>query len=874
MKILFDPDFDRGYWPGPLQGNPPKIAAAGEAWVGFLGLLNIFETALGLGGPFPSTAERAAALARAIVKEEGFWSASAEKDPIGVARTLLHWIDWLRFHGWRGQAPGQDANAYRLRQLAHISSFTFPGIPDRLNSISAALHKHRPDIASIETFEPVGRLLPLWKRIFEQMRSHALTIKELSVCGPVSPNSDLGKALLPEFSPAGDGSLRLLRSYGPLEAAEQLAAWLSAEGDIDGTVVICAGAALDQALQKFGLPVTGAWESRNDDPFLQVLPLVLAMGWDPPDPQRVLELLLIPDGPIPGQVSRQLRYALQQWPAVGSEVWSKALEQGLEGITDASQRDLVRKRIEVIFRPEAKINSQCPASALKIRAKAVRDWAQARLFAAKDAPSQVAARLPSVISQCNLLERLIDLSGFHLFSEPQLLRLMSEINDSIGPGRRFDQELGMATVASPGAVAGPARRIIWWDFTLELAPSSFAIPLSRAELVSLESEGVRITAAKEISADAARRWRRPLLQACETLILVCPVFGEDGEERHPHPLWDEIRANLKRGSTSAPLETKELRAKKRVPMKKDPVLVLPQAKRSWRIQPGIITPPPRHSATSIQNLIGCPFKWTLSTIGQLRDPEIAALTDSGSLVGLLSHEILAEVLRSSPADSQAAETLALELFETKGPRLAAPLFLPGAPVQLAVSRNATAQAARDLTALLQKAKLQVLKVESPCERKIGDLEIAGRFDLLAGNPPVIIDLKWRGETYHRDHLKNGTAVQLAAYAFMLKSGRSFPSVAFFIISNQHLIGLGQTPFTGAERIDGPALEDTWKAVIATALRLLGEIKSGRIEAPAVPRDDEKTVTKDELVDDGIVLSPPCRFCHFGFLCGVDWGSVP
>jgi len=50
MKIFFDPDFDGGCWPGPLNGTPPRPAVVGEAWVGPLGLRGILETALGLGG--------------------------------------------------------------------------------------------------------------------------------------------------------------------------------------------------------------------------------------------------------------------------------------------------------------------------------------------------------------------------------------------------------------------------------------------------------------------------------------------------------------------------------------------------------------------------------------------------------------------------------------------------------------------------------------------------------------------------------------------------------------------------------------------------------------------------------------------------------
>ena len=50
-------------------------------------------------------------------------------------------------------------------------------------------------------------------------------------------------------------------------------------------------------------------------PLLQVLPLVLEMGWQPPNPQRALELLTLTVSPVPRMIARHLAEALQNWPA-------------------------------------------------------------------------------------------------------------------------------------------------------------------------------------------------------------------------------------------------------------------------------------------------------------------------------------------------------------------------------------------------------------------------------------------------------------------------------------------------------------------------------------------------------------------------------
>jgi hypothetical protein len=219
--------------------------------------------------------------------------------------------------------------------------------------------------------------------------------------------------------------------------------------------------------------------------------------------------------------------------------------------------------------------------------------------------------------------------------------------------------------------------------------------------------------------------------------------------------------------------------------------------------------------------------------------------------------------------------MAGELFETLGPKLAAPLFLPGAPIQLASARKATADSARDLVELLALAKLRITALETSVEAKTADMNLVGRIDLIAGDPPVVIDLKWGGDSYRRDQLKNGTALQLAAYSRMLgREGGMLPA-AFFIIRTQRLIAQKNSIFKGHEGIDGPSLGETWAAVETTSIERLSELKAGSIAALAVPLNPslskETGVIKEDQLEGGrIEIAPPCRFCSFGFLCGIKW----
>ncbi len=124
MRIIFDPSFDRGGWPGPL-GNGDTRARIGEPWAGPIKLRGHLEAALGLTGAYPTSAERIASLACILRKEAGFWSASAEKDPLGSARAILGWMDWHHSHGWTGQTPAKDKGGLSATDLARL----FPHFP-------------------------------------------------------------------------------------------------------------------------------------------------------------------------------------------------------------------------------------------------------------------------------------------------------------------------------------------------------------------------------------------------------------------------------------------------------------------------------------------------------------------------------------------------------------------------------------------------------------------------------------------------------------------------------------------------------------------------------------------------------------------------
>ena len=367
MRLVFDPDFSAGSWPGPLCGGE---AAAGEEWVGPERLAQVLETALGLPTPTMSAGERAALLVPAVTATQGFWSASASVDAFGSARRLLEWRDQLAMNGWQG-----EAREPRLLALAELTQQAPPGLPDRLAAITTVLQRRDPHIDELRLLAPTEQFEPLWQGVFTALAVHRTRI-EVAPPAAAPANGDLANARSAGFSPQGDGSLALLRPSGPLQAAEEVAAWLVRLGDaaLGQVVVIGADPVLDAALRRHGLPTLGTSCARPDSPMPQLLPLVFEMGWQPQDPQRAFELLSLRPSPVPAEVAGPLRAALREWPAVDSDAWREALVRGLSTIADANRRARVESRQNILWRAEVARGATYSVAVAVARTEMLRVW--------------------------------------------------------------------------------------------------------------------------------------------------------------------------------------------------------------------------------------------------------------------------------------------------------------------------------------------------------------------------------------------------------------------------------------------------------------------------------------------------------------------
>jgi len=868
MRIVFDPDFACGSWPGSLRGG---IASAGEDWVGAERFVEILETALGIAPPRLSLAERAARLVPAVRGTDGFWSASAEVDPFGTARRLLEWRDALAMGGWRG--AGLEP---RLAALGALTADAAAGLPDRLQAVGELIPRRDPGIESVELLTPRTDFEPLWQRALAALEERGTRILETELA-PASapPGSDLAAARERGFKPRGDGSLRLLRPGGPLAAAEEVAAWLASLPMGATTLVVGSDPVLDAALHRHGLPTAGAMPDVRESAPLQILPLVLDLAWTPVDPQRAYELLSLRSSPVPGPVRWGLREALKEWPAVDSDAWREALAEGLTAIQDAEARSRAKQRLDVLWDARLPRGSDYPVAEVQRRTDMLRTWLARRVATAGDDAGEwrVAA------AQCEEFIELVRRSGLTALSAAQLRRLVIEATHGSPAGAPFPAEAGTHLVGSPGGVAGPVAHVVWWRFDEASAAGVPRLPLTRAERAELEARGVTLPDPGRIMAAAARRWRRPLDQAAATLLLVCPERNAAGDELHPHPLWDEIVARVAEKNTRRVAEAALLRASLAVylPQTRRELLPLPEPRRSWTLPAGSIVTPEKHSPTGLETLFGCPLRWALRNVGRIYGADAARLEDGTSvtLLGRLLHAILNLLFAGQGRTPEGAGREAGEIFDREGPRLVAALFLPGADTLRARVRRVAEETAQALHALMQARGVHVVATEESRAAAALGTKLEGRVDLVLGDPPRILDLKWGGAGRKRDSLAAGTAFQLAAYAYLMRADRgAFPPVGYYIMDGQRLLTTEPDSFHDAEFVDGPPPGETWRVLEANYGAEWREIVEGHLAARGIQLDDdEKLPEKARVVDGRFVLPAPCEWCEYGALCGRAFGEA-
>ena len=141
----------------------------------------------------------------------------------------------------------------------------------------------------------------------------------------------------------------------------------------------------------------------------------------------------------------------------------------------------------------------------------------------------------------------------------------------------------------------------------------------------------------------------------------------------------------------------------------------------------------------------------------------------------------------------------------------------------------------------------------------------GRIDLLLHRSDglfVVLDAKWsRSRSWHRKKLEGGTAIQLAAYAWLAE--QHGPATAGYFLLRQARLHAADGEAFPEMAAGGPPLGETWENALSDYQGALARLASGEVIAAGIPDDEPGDDDPEPLLP----IEAPCNFCDYQTLCG-------
>jgi len=254
----------------------------------------------------------------------------------------------------------------------------------------------------------------------------------------------------------------------------------------------------------------------------------------------------------------------------------------------------------------------------------------------------------------------------------------------------------------------------------------------------------------------------------------------------------------------------------------------------------------------------------------IRGGMTATLPNLVKVLGKMAHEIIEEVLLQEPLPlPDAGAKLSKKLFIKKGPNLVDAIFQKGQEVEKENAKNTLVMATKSLLQSLHDAGCTQIEIEKKLSGNIKNQSFVGRADVVLYNPFLVLDLKRSWAKGLRDKLTKGAALQLVAYAKMLKKEKGrYPELAYFTLEDQNLMTTDARHFVHADVVEAPDTESVWKAIEKSFEEAWISLNKGNIKCPGNGEE-----VQSRLDEDRLILEPPCRFCDYDVLCGKRFDGV-
>ena len=820
MQLTFGMFLDGADW-------TDKAASLGEITMGPMQFLSWLESRLGLGGVSVSAPERINEYMQRIreyIRRNGkaWCKASFELDAWSTAKQMLSWRDELIENGW----DGKSGKSERLKALAALEAEKgplSPGIPDRIKTILTELTKYSfSDTLVLQ--EPLELLPYLWKQVVTQLRKSGMDIREA------------------EEAKTGDPEMIQLNGANEFVLAKECVRFLAAGGN-KRTAIICQGdsAILDGVFHRNGIGRLNAAERSRWRESLQILPLWLETLWAPFDPQRFLELLLLPCTPIPKKLARELVKALQKEPGYGGEAWNNAWKNVQNGFAEDAESGKLQK-LESVWNM---LNEKCFCAKDEASSETISDRCDFLI-------RQLAVRIENhpelalVIEHAKTLKKIV--AGRRAVKRMELARILDSIISTGTSGDRAGRErTDFAVFSHPGLIDRDFDTVLWWNFMD--AGGTDSTNWTQEEIAVLPGYDPAAARKRE-----NRSWHNALKHAEKSMIFFVPQMM-DGNAAFPHPLLDELDIPEKNIVTPEKLTDsagKWTLAGRTVSLKEVP-LFKPAVKA--RIEKNSIRPIRRLSYSQLNTLISCPFQWFMQDFLGLELPPAMTVPTGSPMLGTLAHKVIEEIYKGKETLTvKEAVQKAERKFEELLPSMAAELLLDGRNVERQRILRTLLDAVKVLVTEINERKLLVKGNEKELHGTFENLDFLGFSDIYledASGNKFVIDMKWSTSSYYKKHLEEDKALQLATYSWLLDPEGLRVKCAYFLFPRKQLV------FDSAR-----TWNTLWNNAKEAWKQRFEEIRSGRLARGIAEENDL------DRSNSPLPLAAGCAFCDYAALCGM------
>jgi hypothetical protein len=757
----------------------------GTAYVGDLGLLQQLELRSGRPALTASDVERETDYLN-FVKSHMAGSPFEEAfrvDDLGVAGRLLAWRDALLMAGWDGTCT--DPQARKLYTLAQIEADFRGGSMGEADRWVALYHAFqsgyylREQIEEIQVDTPWQELPCLIRRTLEAIEQQGVTLTRLEEKEQTMQPKKYRVVSFPQ----------LLQAYEWAATAQWPAG--TAVVNRDNTL-------LNHVLYTWDKPRVHASFTQSNPQLTQLFKLGISIFSRPLNIQNLTSYLLLPEGPIPGKLRRQLADQLIADGGFGeNDKWDDLIRKytfiNKEGKETPQSRAQKMKFLTPI---RENYEKGIPREDLTGYISALRQWVQSH-FAMADLPDALRMQYQELQAQLAAFSTALSTmpdSLQYADIEKLVLRIYRPMSYSLQPA----EQGSLPTVPDVRGLIQSPRTLVWLDCQEEDKETDAHDFLSPQERTYLQEQGAEIPDFAQ-HLRAVRQERLRYLAKANEIILVRSAYH--GTTRlGEHSLIAELKQLC--GMTLPEADPESLPSKREIRMKEADIdTYQPQV---YMELGDIHYKGRKESNTSLDTLIRSPFDYMMEYVARLRKPNDEQLKYIELTQGEVAHHFFQYLIEDSDKNFDKMRQLTHDEF---APRLQAAIDAKG--LILRASQNVTRlnefryklkESMLTLIDIMQELSLTPVGCELnfPGEEQgtlkiptIGDFN--ARIDLLLQKQSgeyVIFDFKWSQSLRYTEKLLNNQAIQLELYRQAVQAqytGKHVVGVGYYLMPQLRLV---------------------------------------------------------------------------------------